>query len=209
VSDVDLGKAGHPFRLEPGKVKRGPFQYMKSPSHGGSPSTDVANTACSAQGLPPGRPARTQAEAGRSSVHDDLRPRGRGRGRREGRALWCCRWASTSAPMPWPTRTSAAPPASARELTGQRQRRVVPPVQHTREPHPLALESAVAQGGDLDLRRGALPVPPGSRDTDGNCGTTPASCLSRPRGSYHRPTCGPGAARPRPPATSHPDEFDR
>jgi hypothetical protein len=33
VADVDLDKTGPPFRLEPGKVKRGPFQYLKSPAH--------------------------------------------------------------------------------------------------------------------------------------------------------------------------------
>jgi hypothetical protein len=33
VSDVDLGKADHPFQLKPGNVKLGPFQYVKSPSH--------------------------------------------------------------------------------------------------------------------------------------------------------------------------------
>jgi hypothetical protein len=33
VSDVDLDKADHPFKLEPGKVKRGPFQYLKSTAH--------------------------------------------------------------------------------------------------------------------------------------------------------------------------------
>jgi hypothetical protein len=33
VADVDLGRADHPFQLEPGKVKRGPLQYVKSPSH--------------------------------------------------------------------------------------------------------------------------------------------------------------------------------
>jgi hypothetical protein len=33
VADVDLGNPDHPFRLEPGKVKRGPFQYAKSPAH--------------------------------------------------------------------------------------------------------------------------------------------------------------------------------
>jgi len=33
VSDVDLGKADHPFQLKPGKVKLGPLQYVKSPSH--------------------------------------------------------------------------------------------------------------------------------------------------------------------------------
>jgi hypothetical protein len=33
VSDVDLGGRGHPFRLEPGPVKRGPLEYAKSPAH--------------------------------------------------------------------------------------------------------------------------------------------------------------------------------
>jgi hypothetical protein len=33
VADVDLDQADHPFRLEPGKVKRGPFQYTKLPAH--------------------------------------------------------------------------------------------------------------------------------------------------------------------------------
>jgi hypothetical protein len=33
VVDVDLGRAGHPFGLEPGEVKRGPLEYAKSPSH--------------------------------------------------------------------------------------------------------------------------------------------------------------------------------
>ena len=33
VADVDLQKPGHPFDLQPGKVKRGPLEYAKSPSH--------------------------------------------------------------------------------------------------------------------------------------------------------------------------------
>jgi hypothetical protein len=33
VADVDLDKADHPFDLKPGKVKRGPLRYAKSPSH--------------------------------------------------------------------------------------------------------------------------------------------------------------------------------
>lgn len=33
IAGVDLEKAGHPFELAPGKVKRGPLQYTKSPSH--------------------------------------------------------------------------------------------------------------------------------------------------------------------------------
>jgi hypothetical protein len=33
VADVDLRKPGHPFDLKPGKVKRGPLEYAKSPSH--------------------------------------------------------------------------------------------------------------------------------------------------------------------------------
>jgi len=31
VADVDLRKPGHPFELQPGKVKRGPLEYVKSP----------------------------------------------------------------------------------------------------------------------------------------------------------------------------------
>ena len=34
VADVDLDKADHPFDLRPGRVKRGPLEYAKSPSHG-------------------------------------------------------------------------------------------------------------------------------------------------------------------------------
>ncbi|HEY6547176.1 MAG TPA: multiheme c-type cytochrome [Vicinamibacteria bacterium] len=33
VADVDLGARGHPFRLEPGPVKRGPLEFAKSPAH--------------------------------------------------------------------------------------------------------------------------------------------------------------------------------
>ena len=33
VSDVDLAKRDHPFRLEPGPVKRGPLEFAKSPAH--------------------------------------------------------------------------------------------------------------------------------------------------------------------------------
>jgi hypothetical protein len=33
VADVDLGRAGHPFTLEPGRVKRGPMEYAKTPAH--------------------------------------------------------------------------------------------------------------------------------------------------------------------------------
>jgi hypothetical protein len=33
VADVNLGRADQPFLLEPGKVKRGPLQFAKSPSH--------------------------------------------------------------------------------------------------------------------------------------------------------------------------------
>ena len=33
VADVDLAKRGHPFRLEPGPVKRGPLEFAKSPAH--------------------------------------------------------------------------------------------------------------------------------------------------------------------------------
>lgn len=33
VVDVDLAKRGHPFELQPGKVKRGPLEYAKSPFH--------------------------------------------------------------------------------------------------------------------------------------------------------------------------------
>jgi hypothetical protein len=34
VSDVDLEKTDHPFTLEPGRVKRGPFQYTHVTGHG-------------------------------------------------------------------------------------------------------------------------------------------------------------------------------
>jgi hypothetical protein len=34
VKDVDLDKEGHPFVLDPGDVKRGPFEYSKATSHG-------------------------------------------------------------------------------------------------------------------------------------------------------------------------------
>jgi hypothetical protein len=33
VADVDLGKAYHPFDLQPGRVKRGPLEYAESPYH--------------------------------------------------------------------------------------------------------------------------------------------------------------------------------
>lgn len=33
VSDVDLSQRGHPFRLEPGPVKRGPLEFAKSTAH--------------------------------------------------------------------------------------------------------------------------------------------------------------------------------
>jgi hypothetical protein len=33
VADVDLKKPGHPFDLQPGKVKRGPMEYAKTPAH--------------------------------------------------------------------------------------------------------------------------------------------------------------------------------
>ncbi len=33
VADVDLAKPDHPFELKPGRVKRGPLEYAKSPSH--------------------------------------------------------------------------------------------------------------------------------------------------------------------------------
>ena len=33
VADVDLAKRDHPFDLQPGKVKRGPLEYAKSPHH--------------------------------------------------------------------------------------------------------------------------------------------------------------------------------
>jgi len=33
VADVDLSKPGHPFDLQPGKVKRGPLEYAKAPFH--------------------------------------------------------------------------------------------------------------------------------------------------------------------------------
>ena len=33
VADVDLGRPGHPFDLQPGPVKRGPLEYAKSPHH--------------------------------------------------------------------------------------------------------------------------------------------------------------------------------
>jgi hypothetical protein len=50
VADVDLGKADHPFQLKPGKVKLGPFQYMKSPSHdtGYSPLHKASPLLCAA-----------------------------------------------------------------------------------------------------------------------------------------------------------------
>ncbi len=33
VVEVDMDKAGHPFELQPGKVKRGPLQFSRSPFH--------------------------------------------------------------------------------------------------------------------------------------------------------------------------------
>jgi hypothetical protein len=33
VADVDLRRPGHPFELQPGKVKRGPLEYAASPAH--------------------------------------------------------------------------------------------------------------------------------------------------------------------------------
>jgi len=33
VADVDLSRPDHPFELQPGKVKRGPLEYAKSPYH--------------------------------------------------------------------------------------------------------------------------------------------------------------------------------
>ncbi len=33
VADVDLDRAGHPFDVRPGRVKRGPLEYAKSPFH--------------------------------------------------------------------------------------------------------------------------------------------------------------------------------
>jgi hypothetical protein len=33
VADVDLTRQGHPFELAPGRVKRGPMEYAKSPAH--------------------------------------------------------------------------------------------------------------------------------------------------------------------------------
>jgi hypothetical protein len=33
VADVDLSRPDHPFDLQPGKIKRGPLEYAKSPSH--------------------------------------------------------------------------------------------------------------------------------------------------------------------------------
>ena len=39
VADVDMDKAGHPFQLDPGKVKRGPLEYAKSPFHDTAYST--------------------------------------------------------------------------------------------------------------------------------------------------------------------------
>jgi Cytochrome c554 and c-prime len=39
IADVDLEKAGHPFQLDPGRVKRGPMEYAKSPFHDTAYST--------------------------------------------------------------------------------------------------------------------------------------------------------------------------
>ena len=33
IADVDLHRAGHPFELAPGRVKRGPMEYAKTPAH--------------------------------------------------------------------------------------------------------------------------------------------------------------------------------
>ena len=33
VADVELGRAGHPFELAPGRVKRGPLEYARTPAH--------------------------------------------------------------------------------------------------------------------------------------------------------------------------------
>jgi len=33
VADVEMGRAGHPFELAPGRVKRGPMEYAKTPAH--------------------------------------------------------------------------------------------------------------------------------------------------------------------------------
>jgi Cytochrome c554 and c-prime len=33
VADVDMDRAGHPFDSQPGKVKRGPLQYNRTPAH--------------------------------------------------------------------------------------------------------------------------------------------------------------------------------
>ena len=33
IAGVDLGRNGHPFDLRPGRVKRGPLEYAKSPAH--------------------------------------------------------------------------------------------------------------------------------------------------------------------------------
>lgn len=33
VADVEMGRPGHPFVLRPGRVKRGPLEYAKSPAH--------------------------------------------------------------------------------------------------------------------------------------------------------------------------------
>jgi hypothetical protein len=50
VADVDLGKPDHPFQIKPGKVKLGPFQYAKSPSHdtGYSPLHKASPLLCAA-----------------------------------------------------------------------------------------------------------------------------------------------------------------
>ena len=33
IADVEMGRAGHPFDLAPGRVKRGPMEYAKTPAH--------------------------------------------------------------------------------------------------------------------------------------------------------------------------------
>ena len=33
VADVEMGRPGHPFELAPGRVKRGPLEYAKTPAH--------------------------------------------------------------------------------------------------------------------------------------------------------------------------------
>jgi hypothetical protein len=39
VADVDLANREHPFDMQPGAVKRGPFEYARSPHHGTAYST--------------------------------------------------------------------------------------------------------------------------------------------------------------------------